>query len=73
MFALFETLLEYQAQNEIVNNTMGYPCDDTLRYAEVNPRITTDGKYAMQILPYVEHLFADCTIVDSVEYEETEE
>lgn len=70
MFAIFETIEEYQSQNDIVNTAMGYPCEHTTRYAEENPRITTGGRYAMQILPYVEHLFAGCEIVESVEYPE---
>jgi len=73
MFAIFEAMEDYQAQNELVNNAVGYPCEHTTRYAEENPRLTSDGKYAMQILPYVEHLFIGCEIVESVVYPEVED
>jgi hypothetical protein len=69
MFALFETLAEYALKNDEINTALGYPnARGTLRYAAESPMLTVDGKYPMQILPHVAHLFAGCAIVDTVEY-----
>lgn len=69
MYAIFNTISAYHAKNAEINNSLGYPDGHgTERYASESPKQTTDGMYAMQILPYVEHLFAGCTIVNTVEY-----
>ncbi len=69
MFALFDTLEKYNAKNSEINAALGYPDGNgTERYAADNPRQDVNGKYSMQILPHVAHLFAGCTIVETVEY-----
>ena len=69
MFAIFKTIEEYLTKNNEINSTYGFPNEHGVdSYATETPKQTTDGMYAMQILPSVEHLFADCTIVETVEY-----
>ena len=69
MFALFEKITDYARKNEEINAELGYPnARGTIRYASESPSLTANGKYAMQILPHVAHLFAGCTIVETVEY-----
>lgn len=71
MYALFETLEDYEAKNREISLALGYPNDSgTLRYASEKPAQDINGKYAMQILPQVERFFADCVVVESVEYPE---
>ena len=73
MFALFDTLEQYLAKNHEINTALGYPDGKgTERYATEVPMLTAIGKYAMQILPHVERFFADCVVVESVEYPEIE-
>ena len=73
MIALFTTLKAYRAKNKEVNDYLGYPDGrGTDRYATETPQATIDGKYAMPISERVAHLFTDCEIVESVEYEEPE-
>lgn len=73
MFALFDTLEKYNAKNSEINAALGYPDGNgTERYATDNPRQDVNGNYAMQILPHVGRFFADCVVVESVEYPEIE-
>lgn len=69
MLALFDTLEEYRGKNTEISEALGYPDGNgTDRYSEENPRLDVNGRYVMQILPHVAHLFNGCTIVESVEY-----
>jgi len=68
MFAVFETLEAYQAKNAEINAHRGYPNEHCQSYASDSPVTTKDGRYAMGISLDLMHLFADCLIVDSVEY-----
>ena len=69
MFAIFNTISAYLSKNVEINSYLSYPdgCG-TEKYASETPKQTTDGMYAMQILPYVENLFVGCTVVDKIEY-----
>ena len=73
MFAIFSTIKAYRDKNKEIGDYLGYPDGSgTDRYATEIPQLTKDGKYAMLISERVAHLFTDCEIVESVEYEETE-
>jgi hypothetical protein len=73
MYALFESLSEYHEKLNEVNDALGYPDGfGTDRYATETPQPTIDGKYPMPITERIAHLFEGCEIVESVEYEETE-
>jgi len=73
MFAIFSTIKAYRDKNKEIGDYLGYPDGfGTDRYATETPQPTIDGKYPMPITERVAHLFTDCEIVESVEYEETE-
>lgn len=71
MYAIFDTLEQYLTKNNEINLALGYPDGKgTERYAMDNPIQDINGRYPMLILPYVERFFADCVVVESVEYPE---
>lgn len=55
MFKIFDTIEEFNAKNEELNLLLGYPNEVTMTYAE--PIMTTDDKFAMQVLDGVAYLF----------------
>jgi len=74
MYAIFETLEQYNAKNQGINEYRGYPNDKgTMTYAPENPQQTLDGKYAMRIVIGLEEQFTGCEQVESVEYPIDEE
>jgi len=69
MIAIFDTIQDYLNKLREVNTHLGYPDGrGTERYATETPQPTKQGKYAMPISERIAHLFADCEIVDGVEY-----
>ena len=69
MFALFNTLEEYQNKLTEINVACSYPNNmGTTSYASLSPVETTDGKYAMLILGFAAGLLAECEQVESVSY-----
>ena len=68
MYALFDTLEQYQSKLNEVNAVYGYPDNTgTLNKYDTVPRQTTDGKYPMPVNSETEHLFNDCALIESVE------
>lgn len=73
MYAIFETIEEYNAKNAQVNEALLYPNPTSSSYAEPLPRVSSDGRFVMQVLPFAEQYFTGCVIVDNVEFSEVEE
>lgn len=57
MLVLFNSIAEYKLKNQQIASAMGWPSGGTIRYADENPRQTTDGKYAMPVLVGFEQFF----------------
>ena len=73
MLAIFETIESYAAKNREICLFLGYPDGHgTDRYAPEVPMQDSNGKYVMPIMPHVERFFANCVIVESVEYPDIE-
>lgn len=69
MYAIFDTLEDYESKNSEINTYLGYPNNSgTARYASELPLKDIDGKYVMHILNGLEHLFGGCRIVEIAEY-----
>ena len=74
MYAIFETLEQYQTANAILNQHLGYPDGrGTERYATDTPTPTTTGKYAMRIRDsLIGVLPSDTEFAGTVEYATSE-
>lgn len=73
MYAIFETLEEYRAKNSEVSLALGLPNGrGTVSYASEVPMQDIFGKYVMLIMPHVDRFFADCVVIESVEYQQSE-
>jgi hypothetical protein len=70
MYALFDTIEQYQNKVSEIDSFLGYPNEktQTITYAEPNPQITTSGKCALIVFDSVTHLFNGIELHETVDF-----